>query len=193
MKIRIIVGYGAVLIASGMSTLAVDTPAQAAARAALELKLQELDHPQSQPATVPPSWDVVAPTGDSTSNLTDTVHPPTLVHQPAPTAVIPVTAPVVVAPAPTLAPISTLSPSASASPKPAPAPLANQTASPPVIVKPPNDIVTIFGTVYKNAEVEKVESDGVIISYWTSDGGFAISKLDFKILPAELRNHLANY
>ena len=187
MKIRIIFGFGAVLIASGMSTLAVDTPAQAAARAALELKLQELDHPQSQPATVPPSWDVVAPAADSKSNLTDTV------HQPAPTATMRVAAPVVVAPAPTPASIRTQSPSTSASPRPAPAPLAKQIASPAVIRKPPNDIVTIFGTVYKNAEVEKVESDGVIISYWTTDGGFAISKLDFKILPAELRNHLANY
>ncbi len=59
-------------------------------------------------------------------------------------------------------------------------------------MKPPNDIVTIFGTVYRNARVEKVERDGVIISYWTANGGFAITKVDLNVLPADFLKQWRN-
>ena len=49
MKNRIIVILGVALVASGISVRADDTPDQAAARAALEQKMAELDHAQSPP------------------------------------------------------------------------------------------------------------------------------------------------
>jgi hypothetical protein len=56
-----------------------------------------------------------------------------------------------------------------------------------VEAKPANEIVTADGTIYENTEVEKVESDGMIVSYRTAGGGLAMSKIYFEDLPAELR------
>jgi hypothetical protein len=59
--------------------------------------------------------------------------------------------------------------------------------SPSLRARPTNEIVTIYGTVYKNAEVEKVDPDGLIISYWTSGGGMAMCKVYFTDLPEDVR------
>ena len=54
-------------------------------------------------------------------------------------------------------------------------------------VNPTNAIVTTDGMIYENAQVEKVESDGIIISYTLPNGGWAMSKVYFNELSAELR------
>ena len=167
---------------------------QAAARAALEEKLNELDAtPVAVAATAPllvpappapkaNTWDVVAIPDASTTNRVETapenkLPPPTVSLSATPPADAVVAAPAVIdAPAP---------------PQTATTPVS-QPAAAPAYVKPPNDIVTVFGTVYRNAQVEKVERDAVIISYWTANGGFAITKVDLNVLPADFLNKWRN-
>jgi len=71
-------------------------------------------------------------------------------------------------------------------PKPTPAVAATKSSSPPPKVNPTIEIRTADGTIYENAQVEKVEPDGIIISY-TLRGGSAMSKVYFNELSAELR------
>jgi hypothetical protein len=75
MKTTTFVGLCVALGASFFSVRANDTPAQAAARAALEQKLNELDHSQTPPPLAPgtPSGTVVEQPGKSTTNVTETV------------------------------------------------------------------------------------------------------------------------
>jgi hypothetical protein len=54
-------------------------------------------------------------------------------------------------------------------------------------VAPANQIKTVAGDIYNNTYVEKVESDGIIISYTLGNGGMAMTKLDFYELPNDLR------
>ena len=274
MRTKIFVGLCVALGASFISVRAGDTTAQAAARAALEQKLYELDHPQTQPPPGTNSVTVVAQPGESTTNVTDTVTtnavtPQTdtaatnLVAAPAavapaeaapaattpvaapaeatpavvtpaevapvatvpaaevsavvaPAVTTPVVAPVVVAPAPktsavvtpavvgpvavvpvavapaatarsVAAPTKTKPAVAPATPKPTPALAATKLSGLPVKVKPTNEIVTVTGEIYKNAQVEKVQPDGIIISYTPAGGGLAITKVYFEDLSAELR------
>jgi hypothetical protein len=56
-----------------------------------------------------------------------------------------------------------------------------------VAVKPGPEIVTATGAVYKNTRVEKVEPDGITISYSPPHGGIAITKLNFDELSDEMR------
>ncbi len=84
MKISIIFGLGILAMASNLWVHAADTPAQAAARAALEEKLNELDAapvavaataPMLVPAPPAPkanTWDVVAIPDAATTNLAET-------------------------------------------------------------------------------------------------------------------------
>ncbi len=74
-----------------------------------------------------------------------------------------------------------------ATPKPAPKPVATAVSKPVVAAKPVNQIVTATGAVYNNTHVEKVEPDGITISYTPPHGGFAITKLNFDELSDELR------
>jgi hypothetical protein len=76
---------------------------------------------------------------------------------------------------------------APAAPKPAQAIILGNTPSPPAQVKPGTDLVTIYGTVFKKAQVEKVYWDGILVSYSTSSGGLGISKVYFKDLPPDIR------
>lgn len=76
---------------------------------------------------------------------------------------------------------------APAKPKPTPAPAATRSPSPPARVVPTNQIKTVTGDVYNNAYVEKVVSDGIIISYTLDNGGMAMTKLLFYELPNDLR------
>jgi len=64
---------------------------------------------------------------------------------------------------------------------------------PPAQVKPTNEVVTIFGTSYKNAQVEKVDPDGIIISYGTAGGGMGMSKVYFSDLLYEFRQRYEKY
>jgi hypothetical protein len=76
---------------------------------------------------------------------------------------------------------------------PPPAPKAAQPIvlgkppTPPAQVKPGTELVTLYGTVYKNAQVEKVYWDGILVSYSTSGGGVGMSKVYFKDLPPDVR------
>jgi hypothetical protein len=54
-------------------------------------------------------------------------------------------------------------------------------------VRTGTDIVTVYGTVYKNAQVEKVDSDGLLISYSTPGGGLGMAKVYFSDLPETVR------
>ncbi|MFZ0826480.1 MAG: hypothetical protein WAO02_03565 [Verrucomicrobiia bacterium] len=60
-------------------------------------------------------------------------------------------------------------------------------SSPPVAAKPTNQIATATGAVYNNTHVEKVEPDGITISYTPTHGGIAITKINFDELSDELR------
>ncbi len=46
-------------------------------------------------------------------------------------------------------------------------------------IKPKPELVTATGSVYKNMEVERVMSDGIIISYTPAGGGWAMTKVNF--------------
>jgi hypothetical protein len=102
MKIRIALGLCVVLGVSFISVRAADTPAQAAARAALEQKLSQPNAWEPQPlttATNTPSKAVVEQPGKSATNVTAAVPEKAVTPQTAPVATTPVAAPVAVAPA----------------------------------------------------------------------------------------------
>ena len=84
MKTKISFCFWVTLVAGSVSIRADDTPYQAAARAALEQKLNDLTNPQTQPAPIASSIQ----SGESATNVTDTV-PANVVApqtQPAPIA-----------------------------------------------------------------------------------------------------------
>jgi hypothetical protein len=85
------------------------------------------------------------------------------------------------------APTKTQPAATPATAKPTPAPAATESSSPPVKASPNNEIVTASGAIYKNVYVEKVESDGIIVSYTPTRGGVGMTKLYFDDLSAELR------
>jgi hypothetical protein len=66
-------------------------------------------------------------------------------------------------------------------------PAAAKLSGPPVKAKPTNEIATASGAIYKNVYVEKVESDGIIISYTPPRGGMGMTKVLFDDLSPELR------
>lgn len=188
MKTIIWVGLCVGLGASFIAVRADDTLAQAAASAALEQQLKEPVNSQTQPplASDTNSRAVVVPPGKSAPNITGTV---------STNAVTPPTAPVA-APArkasavvtPTVAVPATTQPAAApATPNPIPASVATQSSSTSAQPVPTNQIMTVSGYTYKNAHVEKVEPDGIIISYTSGNGGMAMTKLYFEELPSELR------
>jgi hypothetical protein len=101
MKIRIALGLFVVLGAGFISVRAADTPAQAAARVALE---QKLNHPddspvQSLPATNTLSEAVVEQPAKSATTVTETVPEKAVTPQTTPVATTPVAAPAAVSPA----------------------------------------------------------------------------------------------
>jgi hypothetical protein len=46
-------------------------------------------------------------------------------------------------------------------------------------------LVTVTGSVYRNAEVQRVMPDGIIISYTPAGGGWAMTKVNFTDLSPE--------
>ena len=169
MKIQTVLAAGIVVCAISISAFAGDTPSQAAARAALEKELGDLDHPPSSPApaNVPPRPAAVATNASAAAP-----------KSPAPVPVkAPVSAPAPVSVAPT---VQTPPPTV----KPA-----------PVVVRPvrlavsqgTNTIATSSGTVYNRAKVEKVEPDGITVSYEPDGGGIAVAKIYFDELSDDWR------
>jgi hypothetical protein len=84
-------------------------------------------------------------------------------------------------------PTKTQPAAAPATPKPIPASAATEPSSSPVKAKPSNEIATLGGAIYANVHVEKVESDGIIISYTPARGGMGMTKVLFNDLSAELQ------
>lgn len=70
-------------------------------------------------------------------------------------------------------------------PKPAPAVVVEKASPPPA--RPSNDLVTLTGATYQNVYVERVQTDGIIISYTPVQGGFAMTKIYFNDLSSEMR------
>ena len=104
--IQFILGLCVILGVSSISVHAVDNPAQAAARVALEQKMYELDHALTPPpvAQVTRSEAVVKQPGKSAANVTRTVSKKAVTPQTAPAPTTPVAAlatgaPAAVAPA----------------------------------------------------------------------------------------------
>ena len=179
MKNRMFIGLLFLVVASCLSVRAVDNPAQAAARAALEQKLQALETPPAQSPTALPPKIVVPPIAPAATNLTVAVP----ITKPTPPAVA-----IKVTPAIAVVPTSPRPAAPPVTPRPKATPPARPPAKAAVAYeKPADNIVTIYGTVYHHAEVEKVAADGLVISYWTTNGGFAVTKLDFRMLSPELQ------
>jgi hypothetical protein len=65
--------------------------------------------------------------------------------------------------------------------------VAPATPKPPAKAKPTNEITTLIGATYKNVYVEKVEPDGITISYTPARGGLGIIKISFDELSDDLR------
>jgi hypothetical protein len=107
MKIRIALGLCAALGAGFTSLGAADNPAQAAARAALEHKLNQPANPQirSLPATNTPPAAMVEQSPASAISVTEMVPETAVTPQTAPVATTPAAAPVAVAPTP-IAPVA---------------------------------------------------------------------------------------
>lgn len=302
MKTTIVIGLGVALVAGGLSIRADDTADQAAARAALEQKFYQLDHPATQPTPDTNSMAAVVPSAESTARVTNTpsatvapaakvptpaapgkaaptstasadadftrnfpaadasaqaaaltaleqkmseldrsagqpppdtnsmatvtttsmmapAHEPSAAATPvteaptaeapmavtpalAPAAVAPVSvAPAVVAPAPKVSAAPAAATSVAAVPVAAPGPVTLSTGNPPAAVltapplpsgspgklRPANELVTTSGVIYKNVEVQKVMSDAIVISYTPAHGDWAMTKVYFRDLPAEIR------
>jgi hypothetical protein len=100
MKIRIALGLCVVLGAGFISVRAADTPAQAAARAALVQKLNQPDDPptQSLPATNTLSQAVVKQPAKSATTVTETVPERAATPQTIPVAALAAIAPAAVSP-----------------------------------------------------------------------------------------------
>jgi hypothetical protein len=54
--------------------------------------------------------------------------------------------------------------------------------------KPSNQLVTISGTAYNNYYVERVNRDGLVISYTLNGGGFGMATISASDLPSEMRD-----
>jgi ribonuclease E len=128
MKNRIFIVWCIALVAGGVSVRADDTPDQAAARAALEQKMEELDHSPAQP---PPDTNsvtaMVTPAG-STTNATNTIPAATAAAPAAPMETIPAAAPATEVPAPA-APVSAAPADANFSQEVPPANASDQAAA----------------------------------------------------------------
>ena len=96
-SIQFILGLCVVLGVSAISVRAVDNPAQAAARVALEQKMYELDHSQTLLPSVrgARSEAVVKQPVKYAANVTGTVSPKAVTPQTAPAPTTPVTAPAI--------------------------------------------------------------------------------------------------
>ena len=96
-SIQFILGLCVVLGVSAITVRAVDTPAQAAARVALEQKMYELDHPQTllPPVRVTRSEAVVQQPVQYAANVTAIVSQKAVTPQTAPAPTTPVTAPAI--------------------------------------------------------------------------------------------------
>ena len=183
---------------------AANASAQAAALAAMEQKMNELNQPQAGSTT--DSNASATPIAVAANEVSAAATPVTespgaeapMAIAPASTSatVAPVSAaPAVVAPAPKVSPAPAAATSVAVVPAASPLPVMASQA-PPVVafpastpgqVRPANELVTTSGTTYKNVEVQKVTADAIVISYTPAQGGWARTKVYFRDLPLEIR------
>jgi len=169
-----------IVIVSCVSVHAYDNPAQAAAREALMQKFADWDRPQTRSAPEVDSLPVTAQPGESEANpkvavTTDSVT--SALEEVSNNAKQPVTAPAKKKHEPAVA-----------KSKPVQAHAPVKLAGATTVAKPVgDDIVTTSGEVYKNAYVEKVESNGLIVSYSIANGGLAMTHIAFADLPEQFR------
>jgi hypothetical protein len=193
---------------------AADVSAQAAALAALNEKMNELNPPAAQPPPLTNSTatmttaPMVAPLHEPSAAATPVTEAPTaeapVARTPAmaPAAVAPVSvAPAAVAPAPKVSTAPAAAASVTVVPVATPGPVtlpasttpAATPAAPPLPsgstgqVRPANELVTASGVIYKNVEVQKVMADAIVISYTPAHGDWAMTKVYFRDLPPDIR------
>jgi hypothetical protein len=65
--------------------------------------------------------------------------------------------------------------------------VATESSVSPVPATATNEIETASGAIYRNALVEKVVPDGIVVSYTPADGGLAVTKINFDELSDQLR------
>jgi hypothetical protein len=130
-----------VICASFISVHADETPVQAAARAALEQKMNELDQTQTQapPVLVTPSGAVVVQPDKSATNITRTVPAKTVTSPTAPAATTPATE--ATTPEPTPLPAAPVAPEPQ-SPPAATMPTQTTPATPPPAETKPAPVMT---------------------------------------------------
>lgn len=185
-----------------------DAAAQAAALTAVEQKMNELDQSEARPssatrARVP---RVEVPANEASASATPVMEIPAAE---APVAVTPAIASAAIAPVSVAPAVVAPAPKISAAPAPAavavvpmagPGPDAMSTRTLPANAlpassagqaRPANELVTTTGATYRNVEVQKVASDGIVISYTPVQGGWAMTKLYFRDLPPEIRQEYA--
>ena len=168
------------------SSPSADAAAQAAALAAVQQKMNELNQPEAQPVTETPKAQ--APWAISPGIAPATAAP--LSAAPAVVAPAPeVSAAPAAAPAATAEPVAVPAETQPAAPKPAPAVPAPMILpySSPGQARPDNQLATVSGAIYKSVEVESVKDDGIIISYTAANGSWGMTKVYFEDLPAEIR------
>jgi hypothetical protein len=116
----------------------------------------------------------------------NTVAPKAVVSVPKVSTVLPPVSAVVTSRPVVAAPIKTLPQAALALTKTTlvlhAAPLLS---SPSKQKRPTMQLVTMTGSIYKNVEVQRVMSDGIIISYTPTGGGWAMTKVNFGDLSPE--------
>lgn len=189
----------ALLVALSACPLAVnagDTPPQAAARAALEQMMSDLDHPQIQVPPGTPSATATVQSDRHATNASARVSPTGAAPQTSPATSGPAAAPVA-ATATALVPAMSAQPAAAPTEAPSAASVATPTpklavaqpksSGPAAKVNPTNELVTTDGTIYENVQVEKVQPDGIVISYTLPTGGVAMSKVFYSQLSPQSR------
>jgi hypothetical protein len=194
MKAGIFAVLCAALVTTCFVVRAEDSPNQAAARAAMEQKMYDLDQAEARPS---PDTNVVTAPVEVPVNVASAAATP-VTESPAaeapmavapamtPAAVAPVSAaPVVVAPAPR---VSTAPATAAVVATPAQtAPAGAFPSSSAGPIRPSNELVTTTGATYRNVEVQKVTSEGIVISYTPAQGGWAMTRINFEDLPPDIR------
>jgi hypothetical protein len=182
------------LVANGV-VRADDTLAQAAARAAMAQKMSELDQAEVRPS---PDTNVVAPMEIPINDASAAARPVTVTPAAevpaavapamAPAAVAPVSAaPAVVTPVPRVSAAPAIAAAVSIAPAPGSEPASAFPASSARQERPSNELLTTTGATYKNVEVQKVTSEGIIISYTPAQGGWAMTRINFEDLPPDIR------
>jgi len=175
MKTTIFFGLCVALVAGFVSACAHNSPAPAAPVA--EVTTNEALAVVAPIAEVPTNE---IPAAEIPTNETPAVAAPTseVATNEAPAVVVPVATARTVESS-----IKTQPAVALVTPKPTPA----ISSSPSVKVKPTNQLVTVNGEKYNNVHVEKVEPDGIIISYTLEGGGMGMTKIYLDDLSDELR------